>query len=79
VDHHRRHARRHHPVRLIYRRAIAKQAIERPIADSHPARIEEVVQKVKDETDEAMRRKPPWRSNSGFTICIPRFCGSWGG
>ncbi len=42
-----------------YRRAIAKQAIERLIADGriHPARIEEVVQKVKDETDEAMRKE----------------------
>ncbi len=42
-----------------YRREIAKQAIERLIADGriHPARIEEVVQKVKDETDEAMRRE----------------------
>jgi len=41
-----------------YRREIAKQAIERLIADGriHPARIEEVVQKVKDETDEAMRK-----------------------
>jgi ribonucrease Y len=41
-----------------YRREIAKQAIERLIADGriHPARIEEVVQKVKEETDEAMRK-----------------------
>jgi ribonuclease Y len=36
-----------------YRREIANKAIERLIADGriHPARIEEVVQKVKDETD----------------------------
>jgi len=42
-----------------YRRAIAKQAIERLIADGriHPARIEEVVQKVKEETDDAMRKE----------------------
>ena len=42
-----------------YRREIAKQAIERLIADGriHPARIEEVVQKVKDETDESMRKE----------------------
>jgi ribonuclease Y len=42
-----------------YRREIAKQAIQRLIADGriHPARIEEVVQKVKDETDEAMRKE----------------------
>jgi ribonuclease Y len=42
-----------------YRREIAKQAITRLIADGriHPARIEEVVQKVKDETDEAMRKE----------------------
>ena len=42
-----------------YRREIAKQAIERLIADGriHPARIEEVVQKVKDETDTAMRKE----------------------
>jgi len=42
-----------------YRREIAKQAIERLIADGriHPARIEEVVQKVKDETDVAMRKE----------------------
>ncbi len=42
-----------------YRRSIAKQAIERLIADGriHPARIEEVVQKVKEETDEAMRKE----------------------
>jgi ribonuclease Y len=42
-----------------YRREIAKQAIERLIADGriHPARIEEIVAKVKEETDEAMRRE----------------------
>jgi ribonuclease Y len=42
-----------------YRREIAKQAIERLIADGriHPARIEEVVAKVKDETDESMRKE----------------------
>ena len=42
-----------------YRRQVAKQAIERLIADGriHPARIEEVVQKVKDETDDAMRKE----------------------
>jgi ribonucrease Y len=42
-----------------YRREIAKQAIERLIVDGriHPARIEEVVQKVKDETDDAMRKE----------------------
>jgi len=42
-----------------YRREIAKQAIERLIADGriHPARIEEVVQKVKDETDVSMRKE----------------------
>ena len=42
-----------------YRREIAKVSIERLIADGriHPARIEEIVQKVKDETDEAMRKE----------------------
>jgi ribonuclease Y len=42
-----------------YRREIAKKAIERLIADGriHPARIEEVVQKVKDETDEEVRKE----------------------
>ena len=42
-----------------YRRHIAKQAIERLIADGriHPARIEEIVQKVKEETDEAVRKE----------------------
>jgi ribonuclease Y len=42
-----------------YRREIAKRAIERLIADGriHPARIEEVVQKVKEETDEAVRKE----------------------
>jgi ribonuclease Y len=42
-----------------YRREIAKQAIERLIADGriHPVRIEEVVAKVKEETDEAMRKE----------------------
>ncbi|MGE5244250.1 MAG: ribonuclease Y [Betaproteobacteria bacterium] len=41
-----------------YRREIARKAIERLIADGriHPARIEEVVQKVKDETEDAMRK-----------------------
>jgi ribonucrease Y len=42
-----------------YRREIARLAIGRLIADGriHPARIEEVVQKVKDETDDAMRKE----------------------
>ena len=42
-----------------YRREIAKKAIERLIADGriHPARIEEVVQKVKDETEEELRKE----------------------
>jgi ribonuclease Y len=42
-----------------YRRQIAKLAIERLIADGriHPARIEEVVQKIREETDEAMRKE----------------------
>ena len=42
-----------------YRRAVAKTAIEKLIADGriHPARIEEVVQKVKDETDEETRKE----------------------
>jgi ribonuclease Y len=42
-----------------YRREIARLAIGRLIADGriHPARIEEVVQKVKDETDEATRKE----------------------
>ena len=42
-----------------YRREIAKKAIERLIADGriHPARIEEIVQKVKDETEEEVRKE----------------------
>ncbi|HEY7445428.1 MAG TPA: ribonuclease Y [Vicinamibacterales bacterium] len=41
-----------------YRREIAKQSIERLIADGriHPARIEEIVEKVKAEMEEAVRR-----------------------
>ena len=41
-----------------YRRQVAKRAIEQLIADGriHPARIEEVVQKVKDDTEEEARR-----------------------
>ena len=41
-----------------YRREIAKQAIERLIADGriHPARIEEVVDKVKAEMEESVRK-----------------------
>lgn len=42
-----------------YRREIAKQSIERLIADGriHPARIEEVVEKVKAEMSDAVRRE----------------------
>jgi ribonuclease Y len=42
-----------------YRREVAKKAIERLIADGriHPARIEEVVQKVKEETEEEVRKE----------------------
>jgi ribonuclease Y len=42
-----------------YRREIAKQAIERLIADCriHPARIEEVVEKVKADLEESVRRE----------------------
>jgi ribonuclease Y len=41
-----------------YRREIAKQAIERLITDGriHPARIEEIVEKVKAEMEESVRR-----------------------
>ena len=41
-----------------YRREVARQAIERLIADGriHPARIEEIVEKVKAEMEEAVRR-----------------------
>lgn len=41
-----------------YRREIARQAIERLIADGriHPARIEEVVEKVKAEMEETLRK-----------------------
>jgi ribonuclease Y len=42
-----------------YRREVARKAIERLIADGriHPARIEDVVQKVKDETEEDTRKE----------------------
>jgi ribonuclease Y len=42
-----------------YRREVARQAIERLIADGriHPARIEEIVEKVKTELEEAVRRE----------------------
>ncbi|HYM22994.1 MAG TPA: ribonuclease Y [Vicinamibacterales bacterium] len=42
-----------------YRREIAKKSIERLIADGriHPARIEEVVQKVKSETEDEVRKE----------------------
>lgn len=42
-----------------YRREVAKKAIEKLIADGriHPARIEEIVQKVKDETDEEVKKE----------------------
>ncbi len=42
-----------------YRREIAKQAIERLIVDGriHPARIEEVVEKVRAELDETVRKE----------------------
>jgi ribonuclease Y len=42
-----------------YRREVARQAIERLIADGriHPARIEEVVDKVKTEMEEGVRRE----------------------
>jgi ribonuclease Y len=41
-----------------YRREVARQSIERLIADGriHPARIEEVVEKVKTEMDDKMRK-----------------------
>ena len=42
-----------------FRREVARQAIERLIADGriHPARIEEVVEKVKTEMEESVRRE----------------------
>jgi ribonucrease Y len=42
-----------------YRREVARQAIEKLVADGriHPARIEEVVEKVKGELEEAVRRE----------------------
>jgi len=42
-----------------YRREVARQSIERLIADGriHPARIEEVVEKVKNEMEDALRRE----------------------
>jgi ribonuclease Y len=42
-----------------YRREVAKRAIEKLVADGriHPARIEEVVQKVRDDLDQQVRRE----------------------
>ena len=42
------------------RRSVAKEAMERLILDGriHPARIEEVVAKVSQETDETILRRP---------------------
>ena len=61
-----------------FRREVARQAIERLIADGriHPARIEEVVEKVKDGDGgdgPAAKEKPP-RSSSASTISTPRSC-----
>ena len=44
---------------LRFAREVAKKSIQKLIADGriHPARIEEVVQKVKDETDEEVRKE----------------------
>ena len=65
-----------------FRREVARQAIERLIADGriHPARIEEVVEKVKVEMEDpsARRAKRP-RSSSASSTFIRRSSGSWVG
>jgi ribonuclease Y len=59
------------------RREVARQAIQRLIADGriHPARIEEVVEKVKADMEESMlrrARRPP--SSWGSTTCTRSCC-----
>ncbi|HEX9368508.1 MAG TPA: KH domain-containing protein [Vicinamibacterales bacterium] len=58
-----------------FRREVARQAIARLIADGriHPARIEEVVEKVKAEMEETVRKEGGRRRSSwGCTMSIPR-------
>ncbi len=61
-----------------FRREVARQTIERLIADGriHPARIEEIVEKVKAEMrgnrPQARARRRP--SSWGSTTCIPTSC-----
>ena len=66
-----------------FRREVARQAIERLIADGriHPARIEEVVEKVKarDGGRRCARKARPRRSSSASSTSIPKSSGSWAG
>ena len=59
------------------RREIARQAIERLIADGriHPARIEEVVERSRRTwRRRSGAKEKPRRSSSGSTTCIPKCC-----